>query len=305
MNNNDLPNLFIIGAPKCGTTSLFHWLSEHPEICSSKRKETWFFAGRELDHLDIRPNHRHGSLSDYLSCFKPVDECTRVKMEGSSHYLYSETALNFLSEFSPKPRIIVLLRNPANRIWSHFNYIRQRAVAPVDIPFAEYVDALLNGNAKHDGIFSQEPWVQHLLENQLSYSNYHQHLGGWFERFPRDNILVMMFEELVMDTPSLVPDIADWAGVNPAYYDGYAFKATNVTRSRVSESIRRCLKGYAAYIPRAVINTARQVVDKSLATGGIKMSPSDLSAISRLKDFFKDPNQRLRSEFNLDLSSWA
>ena len=304
MNDEDLPNLFIIGAPKCGTTSMFHWLSEHPEICVSKRKETWFFADRELDHLNVRQNHRKNSLAAYVSCFEPVDEFTRIKMEGSTHYLYSEPALNFISGLSPKPRVIVQLRNPAARIWSHFNYIRQQAVLPIDISFVEYVDVLLGRNTKHDGIFTREPWPQHLLENQLSYSNYYYHLSRWYDRIPRDNLRIMVLEDLLRDKLNVAQDVADWIGVDSAYYDHYDFKAVNATRSRASAGIRRYLRGYATYFPRPFSKVAKRVVDNTLGSFKMKKSSADPSAISKLEGYFEAPNQRLRSEFGLDLSSW-
>lgn len=304
MRDRDLPNLFIIGAPKCGTTSTFLWLGAHPEICTSKRKETWFFADRELDYLKIQPNHRLDNVVDYLLCFEQVDEVTRVKMEGSTHYLYSETALNFLSRISPKPRLIVQLRNPAKRIWSHFNYIKQQAVGPIDISFTEYVDVLLDKDARLDGTFTQEPWPQHLLENQLSYSNYQHFLSRWHDEFPRDRIRILILEDLARDKLRLIKNVADWIGVNPAYYDDYEFKAKNVTRSLGSERIRRHLRGLARYFPNSVTNAARQITDTALTPFKMKISSSDQSAIFKLEDFFEDLNQRLRSKFNLDLSSW-
>ena len=79
MRQSDLPNFYMIGAPKCGTTSMFHWLSEHPEVCTSHPKETYFFADPEIDILNVKPNHRDDDMVDYLKCFGPVDRSTRVK----------------------------------------------------------------------------------------------------------------------------------------------------------------------------------------------------------------------------------
>ena len=304
MHDSDLPNVFVIGAPKCGTTSLFHWLSGHPEICASDPKETYFFADRELDHLDIRPNHRQNGLPDYLSLFEPVNELTRVKMEGSTHYLYSDPALDFVSEISPHPRVIVQLRNPAIRIWSHFNYIKQKATRPIEISFPDYVDAMLSAPEKSFGNFSHQPWAQYLLQNQLSYSNYIHHLGRWLDRFQRDHIKILILEDLSQQKRRAVQNVAKWIEVDSKYFDDHVFKTVNAARSRVSNKLRRRIGKYARYFPQPVTDTVKTIVDKSLKSFAPKKSTADNDAIAKLEDYFATPNQSLQREFGLDLSSW-
>lgn len=304
MHAGDLPNLFIIGAPKCGTTSMFHWLAEHPQICASYPKETWFFAGNELDHRDIRPNHREDDLSEYLSCFGAVDDNTRIKMEGSTHYLYSEPALAFLSGISPKPRLIVQLRNPATRIWSHFNFIKQQSESSIRISFHDFVDALLTSKSKSYSKFTREPWAQHLLENQLSYSNYYLHLRNWLNQFPRGRIKILILEDLIMRKRRNIGDVAAWLRIDAAYYDEYEFEKKNVTRSPVAEEITSRLAIFARIFPRPVSVAAKTIVDNALSSIRIKKSTKDKKALADLENYFAKPNELLMTEFGLDLASW-
>lgn len=98
------PNFFILGAPKCGTTSLAAWLSQHPSVFFSPLKEPHFFNTDGLTDVS--------SLSDYEKLFSGVQPHHKAVGEGSTHYLYSQEALPNILEYNPDARFIVCLRNP-------------------------------------------------------------------------------------------------------------------------------------------------------------------------------------------------
>ena len=225
-------------------------------------------------------------------------------MEGSTHYLYSKPALNFLSKISPITRIIVQLRNPATRIWTHFNYIKKRAIDPIKISFPVYVDEILGTSTRTNGIFTDEPWPQHLLENLLSYSNYQQHLRAWLDLFPEDNIRILILEDLLRQKRQSLQDIAAWIEVDPTYYEQFEYAAANVARTRVSQKLRRYLRPYKKLLPKSAIRVSGQVADKTLASFKVRKSNADQIALARLEDYFDGPIQSLQNEFSLKLSSW-
>lgn len=98
------PNFFIIGAPKCGTSALAHWLAQHPDVFFSPIKEPHFFNTDSLTRTE--------TLSRYESLFSSASpECQAVG-EGSTRYLYSRAAVPNILEYSPSARFIVCLRNP-------------------------------------------------------------------------------------------------------------------------------------------------------------------------------------------------
>ena len=309
MRDMDLPNLFIIGAPKCGTTSVFRWLADHPEISRSKTKEPNFFLGDELNYLKIYPNHKVSEISEYLSLFESVNSLTRVKMEGSVHYLYSEPALDFISAITPKPKLIVMLRNPADRIWSHFHYIKQQAKSQISIDFPTYIDKILGANNEAPIRFTDEPWSQHLLQNQLRYSSYLQHLRLWRDRFPEVNIKIFLLEELPLRKRSTLLDIAEWIDVDPSFYKDYAFRSQNVAMSPVSIKVRNFLKKYPKYFPKSARNLTVRIIDRLMRFSKDKLSQvdnraHDHGALVQLEEFFSVENKQLQSEFKLDLSCW-
>jgi hypothetical protein len=107
------PNFFVIGVPKCGTTSLCNYLSEHPSIYFSEKKEPRFFSE------DFPEKHRRiDNLKDYEKLFENADNFKMVG-EGSGYYLFSETAVQKIIGYNPKAKFIVIGREPLNvaRSW--------------------------------------------------------------------------------------------------------------------------------------------------------------------------------------------
>ena len=108
---SEFPNLFVIGAPKCGTTAIYKWLSTHPEILVSIKKEPNFF---NTDHLDdFRP-----SLEHYHALFPTERTGHKYRAEASAWYLYSELAVPEIMKVSPAARFVICLRNPADLVFS-------------------------------------------------------------------------------------------------------------------------------------------------------------------------------------------
>jgi len=302
MKNSDFPNLFIIGAPKSGTTSLFRWLADHPQVCASHPKETWFFADKELEHISLRPNRTTHDISDYLQMFDRVTDQTRIKMEGSAHYLYSQPALEFISGIRPRPRIIVLLRDPTLRIWSHFNYIKQKSQLSLDLSFPAFVDAMLDRHQAPE--FSSHALEQHLLENQLEYSNYLDHLTPWLEKIPTDSVRMFTLDEMQQNCRYVITDIANWLAIDPGFYAGYKFAEQNVGRSRAARQTKRKLRKVTNYLPPTVKSWGGRAIDRIQGTAKTDQSRDETEALKRLSRFFAESNKRLENVTGLNLSAW-
>lgn len=111
------PNLFIIGAPKCGTTSIFNALSKHSDIAPSSEKEPHFYSSDFY-----RP--RRISMDRYISLFNgDKREKASYWMEGSTRYIYSDAALTQIRNNVSCPKIIAVLRNPADLLFSLHNHL--------------------------------------------------------------------------------------------------------------------------------------------------------------------------------------
>lgn len=103
-------NFFILGAPKCGTTSMDVWLSEHPQIFMATKEPHYF----NTDHQ----NRTITTLNDYQQLFKNATKTQLAIGETSVRYLYSDTAVQNILAYNPDAKFIVMLRNPLNMAYS-------------------------------------------------------------------------------------------------------------------------------------------------------------------------------------------
>ncbi|MFQ5518600.1 MAG: sulfotransferase, partial [Mariprofundus sp.] len=112
------PDFFIVGAPKCGTTAMYTYLQAHPDIFMSEVKEPYYFCS-DLGF------HRFRNEQEYLKLFSVASPQQRIG-EASTWYLYSSQAAAAIHAFNTDARIIVMLRNPVDMmysLYSHFLYI--------------------------------------------------------------------------------------------------------------------------------------------------------------------------------------
>ncbi len=117
--NSKKTNFFILGAPKCGTTSMYHWLKQHSEIYFSEIKETHFFA------TDLHPNKRAiKKIEDYLDLYRDTKHNHKVLGDASVFYLYSEEAVSNILKYNSESKYLVMLRNPIDMVVSlHAQYL--------------------------------------------------------------------------------------------------------------------------------------------------------------------------------------
>lgn len=103
------PNLFIVGAPKCGTSALAEYLKQHPQVFICEPKEPFYWSS---DYPGLRRRHGMDSLERYLSLFDEATDEHAMIGEGSTNYLRSEVAIQEIVNFNSDARFIVMLRNP-------------------------------------------------------------------------------------------------------------------------------------------------------------------------------------------------
>ena len=205
------PNLFIAGAPRAGTTSLHSLLAQHPDVYMSKVKEPHYFArdinrryeehaGRPIPSL-IRTEER------YLKLFEGAGEAA-VRGESSVYYLYSEVAAQEIARFAPDARIIVMLREPADFLYSLHG--RLRSMGDEDRPFAE---ALELEPARARG--QQLPRTVRFPEilRYSWYTRYAENLERFQRLFGSERVLVLLFEDYRSEKERVWGEVLDFLGV--------------------------------------------------------------------------------------------
>src|SRR6185295_15674771 len=237
-----LPNLVIAGAPKCGTSSLFSWLAAHPEVCGSIVKETFYLMDEGHPLRRKNANYREQGLNGYESFFRKCSPHHRVVFEATTHYLYQQTALEVLSRLDPMPQIVFLLRKPSERVYSSFQYSKNNlANVHRDLSFAQFIsevmsrpDSALISEYAGDGAF--------VLQRDIEYSRYIEHISRWIERFGRERIQTYLFEDMKRDPRAFMRTLARRLGIAVEFYDQYDFPVRNETMAVRNTALHRRIK---------------------------------------------------------------
>ena len=189
------PNFFIVGAPKCGTTALYTYLREHPQIFMSPVKEPQFFAPDLLgDRRRIR------CLPEYLECFAGARDEPRIG-EASTAYLGSKQAAEEIKAFAPDACIIIMLRNPVDKMYSRFNDARFTNQEP-----NESFEAALSAEERHEPSFG------------LGYRESARYAGQvrrYFEVFGRERVHIIIYDDFKERTAATHAEALRFLGVHP------------------------------------------------------------------------------------------
>ena len=179
------PDFFLIGAPKCGTTSLFSWLQKHSDTYLPV-KEPGFLS---LDLLDVRA-HPEGLQDEaaYLARLCPPEAADKLTGESTPKYLYSDAALAALLPHAGRVKLIVMLRNPVDlAIAMHAQNLRQGREREPDFARAWARGAASPGDALTDYRFWGQPGAR---------------LERWMAAFPRADMRVLILEEEMRQDPA-------------------------------------------------------------------------------------------------------
>jgi hypothetical protein len=245
--------LIIGGAPKAGTTSLYKWLSDHPQVCASTFKETRFFL--DEDYPVPRAARFDGTnLHEYDGFFKHCGEDGSIlRVDASPDYLYSRTAVR-IAELLPKARMVFIIRDPVERMVSWYKYARQRRLLGKETSFEDYIMAQV-GQPIRSGT--------RIHLRALDQCRYDTYLKPFRDAFG-DRCLVLDFNDVKNDPCSIMMKLCKFAGLDGSFYDSYAFRAENVSRvvrvgwimSRYSAIRRRV--AYALYNSPAIIKLLKK-----------------------------------------------
>lgn len=222
MPGEEFQHLILGGSIKAATSSLFNYLNAHPLICGSKVKETWFFSMHYSGDIEIDRNR-------YAAYFSPAAE-HRILFEASPEYLsYRENVAPRIKRLLPDARLLFVLRDPVDRLYSHFNFAKGKFHLPRDMSFEFFVEQCQRfGNAEitvaESGIA-----IQHL--RALEIGNYGRFLKNFYEQFAADQIKVIFFEDLKHQPLEVLEEICAFIGVSPSFYDGFVMHKANVTFS--------------------------------------------------------------------------
>lgn len=160
---NKRPNLFIAGVAKSGTTILANILAQHPQIFFARQKEPNFFASEEL--MEEKLYYNTIPISDqqeYLSLFKSAHSHSYLGEASVSYFFYPKSALR-IKDFSPEAKVILVLRNPIDRAFSH--YLMDKRLGLVQEDF----DTIIENHTKYEAHFNQYIRQGNYLDSLVHY----------------------------------------------------------------------------------------------------------------------------------------
>ena len=231
-----LPNFLILGAAKSGTTSLHHYLNQHPEIYMSPIKETNFFVYQDMKlefqgwgDPPLAALKSITNIKDYRAQFADVGEEKAIG-ETSPLYLYDERAAPRIYQAIPEAKLIAILRDPAERAFSHYisNFSDDRDPC---LTFGEALQA--------EEWRMQKNWFWDYFYRDCGY--YFRQLKRYWALFPKDRILVLLYDDFKNNPLKILQGIFDFLNVNSSFIPDTSFQS-NVSGIAKLESIKPILR---------------------------------------------------------------
>ena len=231
-----LPNFLIVGAQRCGTSSLYAYLAQHPQVAPAARKEVHYF--------DL--NYQKGI--DWYRAQFPERSFTG---EASPYYLFHPLAAERAAEAVPEAKIIAILRNPVDRAYSHYHHEVRKGRE--DLSFEEALEAEEERLAGERERLIAVPAYRSQTHQSYSYKargEYADQLEVWLEHFPRERMLILESERLFEDPAAEYPRALEFLElplVEPAEYRQWNAGSYD---ARVPETPRRLERYFEPHMRR-------------------------------------------------------
>jgi hypothetical protein len=263
-----LPDFLIIGGQRCGTSSLYYYLTEHPAILPASTKEPHFFdeyfaRGQSWYRTQFPTSLRKGLGMQVLTG------------EGTPYYLVYPHAPRRASELVPQAKLIALLRNPVDRAISQYWIERQAGFEKWS-----FEDAIKGEEERLAGELARMQHDEHYYSHSFRHFSYLtrgiyvEQLQNWLRFYPREQMLILKSEDLYKDPGAVLEQALAFLGVRASGHTGHAGRYTEFRNYR-----RPSKKGYR-----------KQVVPPKL----------DGRLRDYLSDFFEPHNARLYELLGVD-----
>jgi hypothetical protein len=281
-----IPDFYIVGHPKCGTTALYEMLRHHPQIYMPELKEPWYFASDMLPRFQPpRSAPPLSTLEDYRSLFVDAQPDQRIG-EASSAYLLSHTAAERIAEVRPDARIVAILREPASFLRSlHLQLLRTHVESQKDLG-----RALALERARRQG--RRVPRRSHRPQ-LLMYSEhvrYVEQLRRYHDVFAPEQVLVLIYDDFRADNEGTVRRVRRFLGVE----EGAPVEVTDANPTNVrmrSQQMDELLN--VVSVGRGPISRALKTALKTVMPGGLRSRAMDATQRHLVMGAPRPPDEQL------------
>jgi hypothetical protein len=292
-----LPNFLIIGVGKAGTTAMWHFLRQHPNIYMSSRKEPEFFSmhGQPTDFRgprDGKSGHLVTERDAYEDLFRGV-KTERAIGETSVWYLYLPNAAPAIKQLLPDVKLIAILRDPVERAFSNYLHTATGGLEP--LPFREAMHAEERRILDH--------WSPMFHYKQKGF--YFKQISHYLRFFSGDQMKICFFEDFMQNGGALLTDIFNFLGVPPVSVDTRTrINEVRALRSKTFDRISRgniLTQSIKPLLPGSMRRSLRTTVDKLNRKPKPRLSEEDRAEFIKV---YRDDILRLSDLLRRDLSNW-
>ncbi len=288
-----IPDFFVVGHPKCGTTALHEMLKVHPEIYMPDRKEPWFFAEELHDSTPPRPEGTPRTLTEYSTWFTGAGP-GQIVGEATAYYLWSRNAAANIAEVNPQARIVAILREPASFLHSlHLQLLEIYTEVETDLERALELEA--------DRRTGRSIPRYTYFPRMLMYSDfvrYAEQLQRLHDVFPAEQVKVLIYDDFRADNAGTVREVRRFLGVDDSG-PVVALEANPTVRPR-SQMLNELVhavgvgRGPVSHAVKETIKAVTPAGPRRLALQGLKRRavfapalPPDESVMRRLRIRYK------------------
>jgi sulfotransferase family protein len=273
-----LPNFILVGAPRCGTTSLAMYLSQHPQIHIAPQKEVHYF--------DLR---YHRGLDWYRAQFDRVAG-ERAVGEASPSYMFSEDAMQRMHDLLPDVKLIAILRDPVARSYSAYWFVN--SLAPEGLSFEETLEKQ-----------AQPDYVPRFKRPSImTASTYLPALERVTRFYPRESLHVLLLDDLKNDVDGAFASLCRFLGVDDAVKPASLGETVNSTHALRSMGLYRAMVKYRLWrrLPFRLGYTISRWNERP-----VTYPPMNPETKQRLREQFAEHNAKLGEWLGRDLSAWG
>lgn len=297
-----IPNFFVVGFPRSGTSSLYSYLKDHPDIYMSKFKEPIYFC-KDLveesqkfhDYKYVSSYHVTTNEEDYLKFF---DERKNEKAvgEASGWYIFSEVAAQEIYNFNPDSKIIILIREPCQLLYSlHHQYLYSGNEDIKDFKKALESEDL---RKQHKKLNKNIPWPSLLYYSEIV--KFTKHIQKFKKVFPENQIKLVLFDDFKSQTSEVYKEILDFLGVDNSFQADFTPRhSCKVERFNIPNKLG-FKKFVTKYFPRSITIFLSKIL-KTVNTKYVKRAPLDQKLKNELMQKYKNEVEALGNMLNQDL----
>ena len=222
-----LPDFLIIGGRKCGSTSLYNYLIQHPCVASPLRKEMHFFSTKF--HKNLAWYKANFPSTRYKSCSNKNQKKNFITCDASAEYLSYPNVAERVHQIIPKVKLIAILRNPIERAFSDWKYAAKEETL-------SFEEAIKNEKARlaveKEKILEDPHYITHWAQAYTTQGIYIDQLKRWFELFPKKQILILKSEDFFSNTESILKEVCQFLNLESfklREYKPYNFTNPSIT----------------------------------------------------------------------------